>query len=128
MAAEQQFFRCNHCGNLVGMILSSGVIPVCCGDPMELLKANTSDGATEKHVPVVTVNGQEVTVNVGSVDHPMVPEHYIQWIYLQTEKGGQRKALQPGEKPQATFALTADDKALIAFEYCNLHGLWKAEL
>ncbi len=122
-----QFFVCEECGNLVGMIHSSGVPMVCCGQKMKELVANTSDGAKEKHVPVVTVDGDTVTVEVGSVAHPMTEAHYIQWIYLQTEKGGQRKALKPGEAPKAVFVLK-DDKAVAAYEFCNLHGLWKKEL
>ncbi len=122
-----QFFVCEECGNLVGMIHSSGVPMVCCGQKMKELTANTSDGAKEKHVPVATVDGDTVTVEVGSVAHPMTEAHYIQWIYLQTEKGGQRKALKPGEAPKAVFVLK-DDKAVAAYAYCNLHGLWKKDL
>lgn len=122
-----QFFVCEECGNLVGMIHSSGAPMICCGQKMKELVANTSDGAKEKHVPVVTVDGDTVTVEVGSVAHPMVEAHYIQWIYLHTERGGQRKALKPGEAPKAVFVLK-DDKAVAAYEYCNLHGLWKKEL
>ncbi len=124
--SEHKFFVCKKCGNIVGMVHASGVPLVCCGEEMSELTPNTVDAAKEKHVPVVTVSGSTVTVKVGSVDHPMLPEHFIQWIYLETEKGGQRKCLSPGEKPEATFALTADDKAVAAYEYCNLHGLWKA--
>lgn len=120
----KKFYICRHCGNLIGMINDSGVNPVCCGEKMEELKPNTSDGAGEKHVPVVEVDGNIVTVTVGSVLHPMVPEHYIQWIYLDTEQGGQRKALKPGDVPVAKFALTDGDEPIGAYEYCNLHGLW----
>ena len=120
----KKFYICRHCGNLVGMINDSGVNPVCCGEKMEELKPNTSDGAGEKHVPVVEVDGNIVTVTVSSVLHPMAPEHYIQWIYLDTEQGGQRKALKPGDTPVAKFALTDGDEPLGAYEYCNLHGLW----
>jgi superoxide reductase len=109
------------------MIHSSGVSIVCCGEDMQELKANTVDASTEKHVPVVTVNGNTVTVKVGAVDHPMVAEHYIEWIYLQTEKGNQRKCLNPGDAPVATFTLV-DDKPVAAYEYCNLHGLWMANV
>lgn len=123
---ERKFFICKHCGNIVGMIHDAGVPLVCCGEKMQELVANTTDGAQEKHVPVVTVEGNKVTVAVGSVAHPMLDAHYIQWIYLETEQGGQRKALKPGGKPEAVFMLTEDDKAVAAYEYCNLHGLWKA--
>ena len=106
------------------MINDSGVNPVCCGEKMELLKPNTTDAAGEKHVPVVTVDGNIVTVTVSSVIHPMEDAHYIQWIYLDTEQGGQRKALKPGDAPVAKFALTDGDEPIGAYEYCNLHGLW----
>lgn len=122
-----KFFVCKHCGNMVGMIHESGVPMMCCGEPMTEMKANTTDAAQEKHVPVVEINGKLVTVKVGSVTHPMEEKHYIQWIYIQTKKGGQRKVLIPGTAPEATFALTEDDEFVAAYEYCNLHGLWKFE-
>ena len=98
---------------------------MCCGQKMTELVPGSTDAAQEKHVPVIKVDGDKVTVSVGSAAHPMVPEHFIEWIYLQTEKGGQRKALVPGAAPEAVFALT-DDKPVAAYAYCNLHGLWKA--
>ncbi|PNV61065.1 desulfoferrodoxin [Clostridium sp. chh4-2] len=122
-----KFRICRHCGNLVGMINDSGVTMICCGEPMEELTANTTEAAHEKHLPEVTVEGDTVSVKVGSVDHPMVPEHYIEWIYLQTEHGGQRKALNPGDAPTAVFCV-AEDKPVAVFAYCNLHGLWKTDL
>lgn len=91
------------------------------------LVANTVDAAQEKHVPVIEIAGDTVTVKVGSVEHPMLDAHWIEWICLVTEGGMQMKWLKPGMKPEATFILTPGDKALAAFEYCNLHGLWKAE-
>lgn len=94
---------------------------------MTELVPNTEDAAQEKHVPVVTVDGQNIHVAVGSVEHPMIEKHFIQWIYLQTEHGGQRKALKPGDAPCADFTVTGD-KPIAAFAYCNLHGLWKKEL
>lgn len=128
MCTEPMFFICKHCGNLVGMVHNSGVPMVCCGENMTALTANTVDAAKEKHVPVITVSGTTVTVKVGTVEHPMTAEHWIQWVYLETAKGGQRKCLNPGEKPEVTFSLTADDKVIAAYEYCNLHGLWKASV
>jgi len=128
MCKDQKFFICKICGNIIGMIHASGVPVVCCGESMTELVPNTVDAAQEKHVPVVEVNGSLVTVTVGSVEHPMTEAHYIQWIYLMTEQGGQRKCLSPGEKPQAVFALTEGDKPISAFEYCNLHGLWKSDI
>ncbi len=90
------------------------------------LIANTTDGAHEKHVPVIEINGETVTVKVGSVEHPSLEAHYIEWIVLVTEGGMQMKWLKPSMKPEATFRVT--DKPVAAFEYCNLHGLWKAEV
>lgn len=123
---KTKFFKCEHCGNLVGMIHSSGINMVCCGDKMTELKPNTSDGAVEKHVPVIKKDGNNVTVEVGSVAHPMLPEHYIQWIYIEGKNGGQRRALEPGMEPKATFTLV-NDELVSAYAYCNLHGLWKAD-
>lgn len=125
MSKEPKFFICKHCGNLVGMIKNSGAPLTCCGDEMTELVANTSDGAQEKHVPVVEISGNIVTVSIGSVPHPMLEEHHIEWVYLETSQGGQRKELKVGAEPKVTFALTEDEKPLSAFEYCNLHGLWK---
>lgn len=125
--SEVRFYVCKHCGNLVGMIHNSGVPIICCGEPMTELVPGSVDASKEKHVPVVKVDGDLVTVEVGSAPHPMIQEHYIQWIYLQTEKGGQRKALKPGEEPKATFAVV-DDKPVAVFEYCNLHGLWVTKI
>ena len=121
---EKKFYICKHCGNMIGMIKSSGVNVVCCGDPMTELKPNTVEASQEKHLPVVTVEGNSVKVKVGSVEHPMTEEHHIAWIYLETEKGGQRKKLAVGSKPEAEFALAGGDKVVGVYEYCNLHGLW----
>ncbi|HHV51018.1 MAG TPA: desulfoferrodoxin [Clostridiales bacterium] len=124
MRKEQRFFKCKECGNVVGLVVDAGVNVDCCGGKMVELIPNTTEAAVEKHLPVVEVIGDVVKVNVGSVDHPMIPEHYIEWIYIETEKGGQRKNLSPGEEPRAVFVLK-DDKVLAVYEYCNLHGLWK---
>ena len=126
MSKETKFFVCEHCGNLVEMIHDAGVPMMCCGQKMTELKPNTTDAAVEKHVPVVKVEGDTVTVDVSSVTHPMTEEHHIAWIYLETEKGGQRKVLDPTAAPEAKFQLV-DDKAIKAFAYCNLHGLWAAD-
>lgn len=109
----------------MGMIQTDGCVPSCCGKELKELVPNTVDAAQEKHVPVVTVNGNTVHVAVGSTVHPMESDHYIQWIYVQTQHGGQRKVLNSGEKPEADFALTPDDKLIAVYEYCNKHGLWK---
>ena len=123
-----KFYICEHCGNLVGMIHDAGVPMMCCGKKMTRLEAGTVEASREKHIPVVSVKGNSVTVTVGSVSHPMIAEHSILWVYLQTNKGGQRKCLQVGEEPSVTFALTDDEKPLAAYAYCNLHGLWLAEV
>lgn len=123
---ELKFLKCEHCGNIVEMIEDKGVPVVCCGQRMTELVAGTSDGAREKHVPVYEVNGNTVLVKVGEVAHPMIPEHYIEWIVLQTKNGAQRRELKPGEKPEAIFALCEGDEVVAVYAYCNLHGLWKA--
>lgn len=122
-----KFYICSHCGNLVGMIEDKGVPLFCCGQKMTELVPGTVEASGEKHIPVVTVEGDTVTVNVGSVDHPMIPEHFIGWVYLQTENGGQRKILNAGDAPNVTFAL-GGDKPVAAYAYCNLHGLWKTDI
>lgn len=124
---QQRFYYCKHCGNMIGFIHKSGVPIICCGEEMTVLVANTTDASVEKHVPVITVDGNKVTVAIGKDAHPMIEKHYIEWIYLQTQKGGQRKILSPNDQPVAEFMLTDDDRLEIAFAYCNLHGLWKAE-
>jgi len=126
--SDKKFFVCKHCGNLIGMIHNSGVPIVCCGETMTELVANTVVASVEKHIPVVTVDGNKVTAKVGSVDHPMVEEHFIQWIYLETNKGGHRKNLLPGQAPEVSFAFLEDEKPVAVFAYCNLHGLWKTEI
>lgn len=123
-----RFFVCRHCGNMVGMLKSSGVPMICCGEKMEELVPNTVDAATEKHVPVVEVKGNQVKVTIGSVIHPMLEEHHIEWIYLDTNQGGQRKSLEIGKEPVATFALAEGEKPLAAYEFCNIHGLWKTDI
>jgi len=122
-----KFYVCPHCGNIVEMVKDVGVKPFCCGQKMDLLEPNTVEASGEKHIPSVTVNGSTVEVNVGSVDHPMLDVHWIEWVYLRTEKGSQKKFLNPGEAPNVRFTLV-DDKPLEVYAYCNLHGLWKTEL
>ena len=128
MCKEQKFYICEHCGNIVGMIHASGVPIVCCGKPMKELVPNTVEASAEKHLPVVEVNNNLVKVNIGSAPHPMVQEHHIAWVYLETINGGQRKCLKVDSQPEITFALTDDDKPVAAYAYCNLHGLWKTEI
>jgi superoxide reductase len=125
---DPRFFICKHCGNIITMMEDQGVPVICCGEKMTELKANTSDGAKEKHVPVIEADGSSVTVSVGSAAHPMLPEHHISWIYLHTNLGGQFKYLEVGAEPKAAFALSEGETLKAAYEYCNLHGLWKAEV
>ena len=127
MANNNKFYICEKCGNVVDMIHSSGVNPHCCGQKMKALEAGVVEASREKHVPEVEVIDGKVKVTVGSVVHPMSAEHYIEWIYLETEKGIQRKHLTPDDAPTAIFKI-ADDKPVAVFAYCNLHGLWKAEI
>ena len=122
-----KFYRCAKCGKIIGMIQSSPCPTMCCGEAMEALEPNTTDAAQEKHVPVITIAGNTITVEVGSAAHPMLAEHYIQWIALETKEGMQRKELAPEAAPKAVFALADGDAAVNAYAYCNLHGLWKAE-
>ena len=122
-----KFYKCEHCGNIIAYIHDSGVPVRCCGEAMKPIEPNTTDASGEKHVPVIQVDGQTVTVTVGSVEHPMLEAHYIMWVLLETKEGRQRKQLKPGDKPIAVFALTPGDEVVAAYEYCNLHGLWKAE-
>lgn len=124
---EPKFFYCKHCGKVITMVVNANTPTICCGEPMVELIANTSDGAIEKHVPIVTVIDDIVEVVVGSIAHPMFPEHFIQWIYLATENGGQLKKLIPGSEPKASFVVKKD-KPFAVYEYCNLHGLWKADI
>ena len=116
-----KFYVCEHCGNIITFVHNSGVPVMCCGQKMTEIVPGTTDAAVEKHVPVVSVEGAAVTVKVGSVEHPMIPEHFIQWIALETKQGCQLK-----NKPQAVFALAEGDEVVAAYAYCNLHGLWKA--
>lgn len=124
---EPKFLLCTHCKNLVGVIHDSKVPIMCCGEKMKELIPNTTDAAGEKHLPVVTVEGDTVKVVVGSVEHPMTDEHLIEWVYLLTENGGSRKVLSSGSKPEVVFN-TAGDKPVAVYAYCNLHGLWKTEI
>ncbi|HPE39405.1 MAG TPA: desulfoferrodoxin family protein [Bacillota bacterium] len=120
---EKKFSLCKNCGNLVGSIIDSGIPIVCCGQKMEELEPNTVDASQEKHVPIVSFDDCKIHVEVGAVQHPMTEEHYISFIYVQTENGGMRKKLQPGELPVADFYVT-NDKPVAVYAYCNLHGLW----
>lgn len=121
-----KFLKCKKCGKIVAIVNDTVVPTMCCGEAMEELIPGTTDAAQEKHVPVYEVKGNLVTVTVGSVEHPMTPEHYIQWIAIKTKNGNQRKILTPTDAPKATFAIIDGDEVEEVYEYCNLHGLWKA--
>ena len=123
---EQKFFVCETCGNIIAMVKPSGVPVMCCGKKMKEIVPNTTDASQEKHVPVYTVEGNLVKVQVGSTAHPMIAAHYIEWVSLQTKAGNQRKALSPDTAPEVVFALTDGDEVEAVYAYCNLHGLWKA--
>lgn len=121
-----KFFKCRHCGNVVTKVVDSGVPVVCCGEKMEELIPNTVDASGEKHLPVMTrINDCSIKIEVGSVAHPMLPEHHIVFIYVETEDGGIRVDLK--DKPEAVVC-TCTSKPIAVYEYCNLHGLWKTTL
>lgn len=119
-----KFFKCRICGNVSIKLVNSGVPMFCCGEAMQELTANTTDGAVEKHCPVVEEAEGKVVVKVGSVAHPMTEEHYISFIVLKTKNTVQIKELNPNGLPQATFAIDSADEVESAYAYCNLHGLW----
>lgn len=122
-----RFFRCKHCGNVVVKLLDKNVPVFCCGEKMEEIVANTTEAATEKHLPVVTLNNGLLEVNVGSIPHPMEMEHYINFIVVETKNSYAIKTLTPKHAPKTTFYV-GKEKVVAVYEYCNLHGLWKTEL
>ena len=123
-----RFFVCKHCGNLIGFIHSSGVAMICCGEKMTELVPNTVEASVEKHLPVVTVSGESLSIQIGSAPHPMEKEHNIMFVYVETQNGGMRRNLAVGKEPKASFAFSKDEKPVAAYAYCNLHGLWKTEI
>ncbi len=124
---ELKFYKCQLCGKMIAMVKDSGVPTICCGQPMVEIIPGTTDAATEKHVPVISADGNKVTVSVGSVAHPMAEEHYIEWITISTKNGAQCRELKPGDAPQAEFVLAEGDEVAYALAYCNLHSLWKSK-
>ena len=124
---NNKFYICEHCGNLVELIYDAGVSITCCGQKMKRLEPGITEASHEKHLPVISVDENTVTVNVGSVEHPMTEEHSIIWVCLQTDKGIQRKHLEIGKAPIVTFGLF-DEKPVAVYAYCNLHGLWKTNI
>ena len=123
---EQKFFICEHCGKIIAVVKESGVPVMCCGQKMKEIIPGTTDAALEKHVPVYTVENNIVKVKIGEVEHPMLSEHYIEWVSVQTKQGNQRKQLVPGAAPEVCFAICEGDDVEAVYAYCNLHGLWKA--
>lgn len=123
-----KFYICETCKNIITKIVDSKVPVVCCGKPMKELVPGAVDGALEKHVPAVTIVGNTVKVQIGEVIHPMMSEHYIQFIALETKNGVQIKNLKAGDEPKAEFVLAYGDEAVAVYEYCNLHGLWVKEI
>ncbi len=126
MAKNLEIYRCSICGNIVEVVNGSSGTLVCCGKPMKLLRANTMDAATEKHVPVINRKDGGYNIKIGSTAHPMTKDHYIQWIEIVADGRSYRKFLNPGDAPEAFFEITAAKVSVL--EYCNLHGLWQAEL
>jgi superoxide reductase len=124
MTEQKQVYKCEICGNIVEVLDAGGGQLVCCGQPMKLMKENIVDAALEKHVPVIEKTPNGFKVKVGSVAHPMLEEHYIEWIELIADGKSYRQFLQPGQKPEAEFCIEA--KEVSSREYCNLHGLWKS--
>ena len=121
-----KFYRCAHCGKIITVLKESGVPVICCGENMQEIIPGTKDASLEKHVPVYSVERDKVVVSVGEVEHPMIPEHYIEWVAIETNKGNQIKYLNPGEKPECVFMLTDGELIESVYAYCNLHDLWKA--
>ena len=126
MAKMMGVYRCNVCGNIVTVLHEGKGVLVCCGEDMELLEANTVDAAREKHVPEIEKTAEGFKVKIGSVPHPMEEKHYIEWIHVVADGKGCRTFLKPGQAPEAEFCIKADK--ITAYEYCNLHGLWKKEM
>lgn len=121
-----EFYICENCGNIIEFVKDAGVPVMCCGRKMTQIVPNTVDAATEKHVPVYEIEDGKVQVTIGEVEHPMLPEHYIEWIAIETTHGCQRKELKPGDAPKACFGLCDGEELKAVYAYCNIHGLWKA--
>lgn len=122
-----KFYICENCGKIVEVVSETETVELCCGNDMKELIPGTSDGAFEKHVPVVTKQDNQILVQVGSVEHPMIEAHYIEWIVIETKKGSQKVSLSHTDEPKAEFVLADGDEFVAAYAYCNLHGLWKSE-
>ncbi len=123
-----KFLKCNKCKNILVYVDEKCSGLTCCGEELKELVPGTVEASLEKHIPVYEQIENAVNVTVGSVLHPMQPEHYIEWICIQTSTGYQLKYLNPGDEPKASFALTNDEKLEAVYAYCNLHGLWKSTI
>ena len=124
MGEVKQVFKCNVCGQIIEVLHSGAGELVCCNRPMELLKEHNTDAGNEKHLPIIEVTEQGVRVSVGSVQHSMEEQHYIEWIQLIADGKAYRKFLKPGDSPAAEFCVKA--KSIVAREYCTIHGLWSS--
>jgi len=124
-AEKNSIYKCDHCGIIIEVLHGGAGSLVCCNHPMKILRENTTDAAVEKHVPVTEISSDGVKVTVGSVAHPMLEEHYIEWIEILVDGKVYRQNLKPGDAPEAFFAIDTQGKEVVAREYCNLHGLWK---
>ena len=125
MCNNNEFYFCEHCGNLIEMIHDAGVSVMCCGQKMKRIEPGVVEASQEKHLPVVSVDGNNVTVNVGSVEHPMNREHFIEWVCLETEHGIQYAHLDPEDKPRAKFSICDGDEVRAVYAFCNQHDLWR---
>lgn len=128
---ETKFLRCKKCGTVITFMVGDGDNVMCCGEEMSLLKVKDADESRAKHLPKVSRHEGAVRVDVGEISHPMDDGHSIEWIYLQTKRGGQFVRLDPGEEPRATFGVSAEepvDKPVAVYSYCNKHGLWKTNI
>ncbi len=121
---NMKFLTCKKCGNIIAMVKDCGSPISCCDEKMTEIIPGTVEAAKEKHIPVYELKGNTVCVTVGDVKHPMLDNHYIEWVAIQTSSGNQRKALTPGGEPEVCFSLCEGDELLAVYAYCNLHGLW----
>lgn len=122
---ESKFYKCGLCGKIITIVKDTGVPTVCCGQEMEEIIPGSKDASLEKHVPVVNIENNKVTVTIGAVEHPMSEEHFIEWITIVTKNGTQTKSLNPSDSPKAEFLLSDQDEFIVTYAYCNLHGLWE---
>ena len=122
---KELFFICKHCGNIIAIINNSGVPIQCCGEDMQEIIPGTTDASQEKHIPVYKTEGNMVSVSVGSTQHPMEPQHYIEWVCLETEHGIQYAHLDPDDKPKAKFSICDGDEVRAVYAFCNQHDLWR---